>query len=253
MSVYTMPQTTSSAMGQTGYGSQDMFTQQNWQSPFGGMSVQGAYGSPQIGAQQWGQQYGSPQHASQQYGSAIQSQWVTETAARIATTAVAALAEQLRFDQQTLQGICSQGQLPQQSFSQLVAESTRRIAPVVAATVSALTASTVSSTLASQGIAGIGSQLGQSQIPFGQPQYGQGGGHQQHPAMIAQLAQQIAQQLGYGQQHSGQQSYGQQNYGQQGFGPQSYGQQSYGQNYGQQQAWQPQFGQQSPFGSPAWR
>ncbi|MDQ1645438.1 MAG: hypothetical protein QOJ50_1622 [Cryptosporangiaceae bacterium] len=243
MSVYTMPQTTSSAMGQTGYGSQDMFTQQSWQSPFGGVSVQGAYGSPQLGAQQWGQQYGSPQQSSQQYGSAIQSQWVTETAARIATTAVAALAEQLRFDQQTLQGICSQGQLPQQSFSQLVAESTRRIAPVVAATVSALTASTVSSTLASQGIAGIGSQLGQSQIPFGQVQYGQGGGHQQHPAMIAQLAQQIAQQLGYGQQHSGQQ-----NYGQQSFGPQSYGQ-----NYGQQQAWQPQFGQQSPFGSPAWR
>jgi hypothetical protein len=45
--------------------------------------------------------------------------------------------------------------------------------------------------------------------------------------MIAQLAQQIAQHLGYGQQGQ--------------------------QNYGQQQAWQPQFGQQSPFGSPAWR
>ena len=239
MSVYTMPQTTSSAMGQTGYGSQDMFTQQNWQSPSGGVSGQGAYGSPQLGAQQWGQQYGTPQHASQQYGSTVQSQWVTETAARIATTAVAALAEQLRFDQQTLQGICSQGQLPQQSFSQLVAESTRRIAPVVAATVSALTASTVSSTLAGQGIAGIGSQIGQSQIPFGQSQYGQVSGHQQHPAMIAQLAQQIAQQLGYGQQSYGQQNSGQSLYGQPG--------------YGQQQAWQPQFGQQSPFGSPAWR
>jgi hypothetical protein len=208
MSVYTMPQTAHSAMGQTGYGMQDVMglSQQSWQSPYSGM------------------------HMQQQ--NSVQAQWITETAARIATATVAGLAEQLRFDQQTLQGICSQGQLPQQSFSHLVAESTRRIAPIVAATVSALAGV--------QG--GLGQGLGgQSVQGFG----GQGFGGQGYGGP------QVHSQLGYGQQSFGPQSQG---FSGQQFAPQqAWGQQQYGspQHLGGQQAYSSQgigFG-----GSPAWR
>jgi hypothetical protein len=195
MSVYTMPQTVGSAMGQTAYGTHDVFgsaLQQGWQSPLSGVSAQ-------------------------------QSQWVTETAVRIATAAVASLAEQLRFDQQTLQGICTQGQLPQQAFSQLVAESTRRIAPIVAATVG---------TLASQAMT--------SQMVSGQ--YGIAG---QNPITSGQLFGQVP--SIYGQQGIGQQGVGQNVYGQNPFAQQAYSQQPFQQGYGQQGYGQQVYGQQ-PFG-----
>lgn len=184
MSVYTMPQTVNSAMGQTGYGTQDNLglSQQSWQSPYGGVTSQ----------------YGM----SAQLQNSVQGQWVVETAARIATATVAGLAEQLRFDQQTLQGICSQGQLPQQSFSQLVSESTRRIAPIVAATVGALTSTAISSTLSGGGQhGGIGANPWVTQQNYGQ-----------------NIGQQGYGQLGYGQQGIGQQGYGQQGIGQQVYG-----------------------------------
>jgi hypothetical protein len=251
MSVYTMPQTVNSAMGQTGYGTQDILglNQQSWQSPYGGVTAQ----------------YGM----TAQLQNTVQGQWVVETAARIATAAVAGLAEQLRFDQQTLQGICSQGQLPQQSFSQLVSESTRRIAPIVAATVGALTQTAISSTLAGGGQhGGIGANPWVTQ-GYGQQLGSQAGfAHQQIAGQHPFAGQQQYGQPQYGQQQYGQPQYGQPQYGGGQFGGQYGGQQMQGgqQQYGghQQFSGQHPFGGQSPQGgmagqgigfggSPSWR
>src|SRR4051812_45382671 len=105
MSVYTMSQPVGSTMGLTAQG--------QYEQQLGGLGSlsQQAWHSPSATAQQ--------------------SPWISDLAYRIASASVSALAETLRFDQQTLQAICSQGQLPQQAFAQLVSESTRRITPIV--------------------------------------------------------------------------------------------------------------------------
>lgn len=151
------------------------------QQPYG--AGQSQFGQQLFGGQGFGQQLGSqPQFGGQQYGGQLElPQIVTELALRCAASAVMAVVEQLRGDQQALMGIQSQGQLAPHLYSNVLVECARRIAPVLHQALAPIAQGQMSQ--GSQG--GQGGQQGQSfgmpqmqQMPqaWGQGAFGQGGG-----------------------------------------------------------------------------
>lgn len=90
--------------------------------------VQQPYGQQPWG--QFGQQSLIQQHLVQQHLPSL----VSEVSLRCAATAVAAVAEQLRMDPQTLIAAQTHGQIPPHVWGATLAECARRIAPVVHAT-----------------------------------------------------------------------------------------------------------------------
>ncbi|MEV4416078.1 hypothetical protein [Catellatospora sp. NPDC049609] len=171
--------------GQLGQLGQQPFPPQ-WGQPqqfgqLGGLQAQQPYGAQQLQQQPYG---GQLQASGQQPGmwgggqqplsslSPIAAQVVSDTVVRVVSASLATVLEQLRIDPLAQQSLCQQGQLSPQAFSNVITESARRCAPIVAQAFSQITA-------------------GAHQQIFGQAGYGQQGG-------MGQAGMQ--QPLGYGQQ-----------------------------------------------------
>ena len=130
--------------GQTPYGMQTPFQQGSFsQAPTGALA-------PQIQGQP-GQQI---------QGQLGQQQWipiapvVSEVTLRVVSAALATITEQVRADPQALQTLCAQGQLTPQAYANILVESARRCAPIVAGAFGAIST-------------GIGQQYA-GQTPYGQ-------------------------------------------------------------------------------------
>jgi hypothetical protein len=99
-------------------------------------------------------------HAQGQFG----QQWpsaapaISEATLRVVSAALATLIEQVRTDPPALQMLCTQGQLTPQAYANVLVESARRSAPVVASAISAITP-------------GIGQPIGA--MAYGMQQYAQ--------------------------------------------------------------------------------
>ncbi|MEV4416314.1 hypothetical protein [Catellatospora sp. NPDC049609] len=154
-----------SFMPQWGQGQQfrQLPDQQQTQQPYGGQQ------QPSFGQQQPGMSGGGGQQMSTL--NPIAAQVVSDTVVRVVSASLATVLEQLRIDPMAQQSLCSQGQLSPQAFSNVITESARRCAPIVAQAFAQITA-------------------GAHQQMFGQSGYGQQGG----------LGQGGGQPLGYGQQ-----------------------------------------------------
>lgn len=64
---------------------------------------------------------------------------VAEVTLRVVSAALATIVEQMRTEPQALQTLCTQGQLAPQTYSNILVESARRTAPIVAAAIGAIT------------------------------------------------------------------------------------------------------------------
>src|SRR4051812_2553064 len=82
---------------------------------------------------------------------------ISELTLRVVSAALATIAEQLRTAPQALQPLCAQGQLTPQTYSNVLVESARRTAPIVAAAVSAAVPAIAQS---AQQMAGMGDSGG---------------------------------------------------------------------------------------------
>lgn len=160
MSVYTSPQQQS----------QQAYDPQPEQVPCLG---QQAYGQQGIGQQPWFSGGPGQQHYAQQpTGHAGQTQipvLITELALRCAATAATAVVEQLRMDPQIMMGIQMQGQIPAQAWSSVMAECSRRIAPVLHSTLAPFIQQ---NPIGQQGFGQpgqYGPAIGQPQNHYGQP------------------------------------------------------------------------------------
>ena len=100
------------------------------------------YTPQQVGQQPYAQQLGQPwsmgqmQDFTQQYPQFAIRQGqlpmvATDLALRCAATAASTIVEQMRSDPQALMGIQAQGQVPPHSWSNMIMECARRIAPIV--------------------------------------------------------------------------------------------------------------------------
>jgi lambda repressor-like predicted transcriptional regulator len=143
-----------------GQGHYGQFTQYSPYGPYGQQGVaQGPIGriAPPaqwyVGQPQW--QTAQPQwHAGQQAWPSA-APVVSDLTLRVVSAALATVSEQLRVDAQALQSLCAQGQLSPQAYSNVLVESARRCAPIIAQTLSAVAG-------------GISAQHG---IPFAQASY----------------------------------------------------------------------------------
>jgi hypothetical protein len=154
---------------------QQLFTQQNTpqQSPFAAQTPyqQGHFAqSPMSHAQT---QIGAFGQVGQQMLTAAPV--VSELTLRAVSAALATIIEQVRIDPQALQTLCAQGQLTPQTHANVLVESARRTAPVVAGALAAI-------------VPGIGQQIPSA---HGTQQYAQ------HPL----INQQSGWQQPYGQQY----------------------------------------------------
>lgn len=125
---------------QVGQQPQQFYGQQPFPQLAYGQQPQQFHGQQPLGQMPYGEQSVSPQSNGHQQSVTQQpyglqhpvAQLVSDVVLRVTSAALAAVLEQVRIDPLAQQSLCAQGQLSPQAYSNVLAESARRCAPIVA-------------------------------------------------------------------------------------------------------------------------